>query len=130
MERDGAPRAEVRTAECASFGADRTVIFAEAQATGEMQKLQAQYTPAELQVLRIGDAFIAALPGELYVEFALELKRRAPGKTFVITIANGELQGYIVTPEAEVKRTYEASFGIFTPAAGTSLVETALGLLS
>lgn len=129
LGREGAPRAEVRTAECALFGAERAVLFAEAQAGGEIQKLQDRYSPAEVQVLQIGDTFIAGLPGEMYVEFALDLKRRAPAKTFVITMANGELQGYIVTPEAEKIGTYEAGFGIFTPAAGTSLADTAVNVI-
>jgi hypothetical protein len=79
-----------------------------------------------VQVLRIGDTFIAGLPGELFVEYGLAIKRRAPGRAFVVSLANGELQGYIVTAEAS---GYEADLGIFAPEAGGVMVEAAVGLM-
>jgi hypothetical protein len=68
-------------------------------------------------------------PGEFFVEYALEVKARSP-HTFVITMANGELQGYIVTPEAAARGTYEATNALFHPDSGRRIVEATLSLLA
>jgi hypothetical protein len=80
-------------------------------------------------VFRIGDSFIVGLPGELFVEYGLDLKRRAPLPTTIITLANGELQGYIVTPDNDAAGGYEATNSFFRPESGNILVDAALGLM-
>ena len=45
----------------------------------------------------------------------------------MISLANGELQGYIVTPEAT---GYEAAFTLFTPQAGRIMVDAAVQLVT
>ena len=127
LKTNGAPRPELRTAEVTVFGAEECVFLAEAQQHGEVTALQRRYPPSEVQVLRVGEAAFVGLPGELFVEYALEIKQRCPGRAFVISLANGELQGYIVTPAAE---GYEAAFSLFTPEAGGVLVEAALRLIT
>jgi neutral ceramidase len=129
LKRTNAPYATVRTAECVVFGCEESLTLARAQASGEVAQWQEQYRSAEVQAFRIGDLFLAALPGELFVEYGLEIKSRAPGRTFVISLANGELQGYIVTPEASVSGGYEAQMSFFTVAAGDALVSAALKLI-
>lgn len=115
-------RPQKRTAEVAVFGAEAALHLAQA----DTAQVYAEILPAEVQVLRIGEACVVGFPGEMFVEYPLDLKRRAPVKTFVTAYANGELQGYIVTPGAQ---GYEASSSLFAPAAGRVLVETALGLI-
>lgn len=66
-------------------------------------------------------------PGEFFVEYALEVKSRRPN-TFVLTLANGELQGYIVTPEAASRGVYEATNAIFCPSNGQRMVEATLAM--
>jgi neutral ceramidase len=126
LQQEGADPSSIRTAECSVFGAEEAVTLAKAQENGEVEVFRRRCTPAEVQVLRIGDTFIAGLPGELFVEYGLAIKRQAPGRAFVVGLANGELQGYIVTPEA---RGYEADLGIFAPEAGSVMVEAAVGLM-
>ncbi len=123
-----ADRAEVRTAECAVFGAEGTVTLARAQQQGQIDKTLQEYRPIQVQVLRIGDAYLVGLPGELFVEYSLEIKRLAPAKTFVVSLVGGELQGYIVTPQAAAAGGYEATNSIFAPESGTVLVLAACGL--
>ena len=57
------------------------------------------------------------------------MKRLAPQKTFIAAYTNGELQGYIVTPEAAAVGGYEAASSMFEPQAGRVLIETALEML-
>ena len=129
LKRAGAPHGPVRTAECVIFGCEEGLTLARAQAAGEITRLQDSYRQAEVQVFRIGDAFVVGLPGEQFVEYALQLKHAAPARTFAIGLANGELQGYIVTPEARNQLSYEASFALFAAESGQRLTDTAAGLL-
>jgi hypothetical protein len=54
----------------------------------------------------------------------------APIRTFPVAYANGELQGYIVTPEAAAAGGYEAASRVFEPEAGALLVDAARSALS
>lgn len=116
----------IRTQECVTFGKEFVVRVLR---TGEWDTMLQRYTPTEVQVLRIADTFIASLPGELFVEYGLRLKKRAPGQAFVVTMSNSDLHGYVTTPEAEAAGCYEAGFSTFTPKAGTLLVNTAVRLM-
>jgi hypothetical protein len=125
LRREGAPHGPVRTAECTVFGAEERVTLARAQQEGATQRILNEYNPVEVRVLALNHCFLVGFPGECFVEYALEVKRRRPG-AFVISLANGELQGYIPTPEAT---GYEARLSFFEPQAGERLVETAVALI-
>jgi hypothetical protein len=129
LKRSGAPHGPVRTAECDVFGAEETVSLSEYQRNGHFDEVLAKYTPVEVQAIRIGDACLLGFPGELFVEYGLEAKRRAGRKCFPVTLVNGDLQGYIVTPEAIEKGYYESNNRVFEPEAGSLLVEAGLRLL-
>ncbi len=125
-----APRTEVRTAECDWFGAEETLTLAQAAMDGRLISAAAACLPVEVQVLTIGPWAFVAWPGEMFVEFALQVKERAPN-AFVISMANGELQGYIVTHQAFEEGGYEASNSLFQcPEAGDLLVTAAQRLIA
>ncbi|MEQ9407704.1 MAG: hypothetical protein RIK87_08240 [Fuerstiella sp.] len=64
-----------------------------------------------LQVLRIGDLGISAIPFETFVEIGLDLKDRTPfADTFTIELANGSF-GYLPTPEQHELGGYETWLG-------------------
>lgn len=129
LQRENAPRAAVRTAECDWFGAEETVALARAAADGSLATAAASCSPAEIQVAELGPWKFVFWPGEFFVEYALEVKAGSPD-TFVITMANGDLQGYIVTPAAAAQGVYEASNAIFSPDNGRAVVEATLALLA
>lgn len=63
--------------------------------------------PVKLQVLRVGDLGIAAIPCEVFVEIGLELKQISPfAQQFTISLANG-YNGYLPTPEHHKMGGYE-----------------------
>ena len=128
LRREGAPRQEVRTAECDWFGAEESVSLAEAAADGRIEKEYASVLPAEIQAIKLGSRTFVGWQGEVFVEYALQVKR-AISDTYLINLANGELQGYIVTEEAAADGGYEASNGLFPPEAGDVLVDETLKLL-
>jgi len=55
---------------------------------------------APVQLLRLGEAVIVALPGEIFVEIGLNIKSSSKGEpTFLVSLANGYI-GYVCTDEA------------------------------
>ncbi|GEP44607.1 hypothetical protein [Brevifollis gellanilyticus] len=60
---------------------------------------------APLQVLKIGDLRVSAIPAETFVEIGLELKKRH-AQTFTVSLANA-YHGYLPTPEHHKLGGYE-----------------------
>ncbi len=130
LRADRAQRPVIRTAQCDWFGAEETLALARAAASGRLPSFVEACMPAEIQLIRIGPWSLVAWPGEIFVEFALQIKSRHPN-TFIISLANGELQGYLVTKAAVAEGGYEASNAIFaSPESGEKLVLKTLELLS
>jgi len=119
---------EIRTAEVDWFGAEELLILSELSKKGELEKYYKSCLPAEIQIIKIGHWNIVTWPGEVFVEYAIQLKQ-ADKNTFLVTLANGELQGYIATKEAEEKGYYESSNSIFPYSAGEVLLKETIGLL-
>jgi neutral ceramidase len=129
LRRSNADRREIRTAECDWFGAEETLALAEAAAAKRLNAAVASVVPAEIQLMRIGPWSFVGWPGEVFVEFALMVKDSCPN-CHVISLANGELQGYLVTEQAVRERWYEAMNSLFSsPEAGMVLVSRTLHLL-
>ena len=84
-----------------------------------------------LQIIRVGDVGIYVMPGEIYVNFGLAIKKRSRFKyNFVVENSNA-FGGYIPTPEAFANGSdlYEKSlcFGSrHVPEAGDMMVERLL----
>jgi len=128
LRSDGSSSQDVRTAECDWFGAEETVILAKAAESGIVKKYAETCLPAEVQVLKIGDWYFAGWPGEVFIEFSLEAKAEHEN-LFIINLANGEFQGYIVTPEAEEEGGYEASNAMFGSETGKMLISATTKIL-
>ncbi len=125
-----APRTEVRTAEVDWFGATETLTLSRAAAKGRLATAAKASLPAEIQAILVGPWTFVAWPGELFVEFGLQLKQQCPC-TFPITYANGTLQGYLVTQQAVEEGGYESSNAVFkSPDSGQILVQKTLELLA
>ena len=98
-----------------------------------LAKLPTQMT-APVQVIRLGEAAIVALPGEVFVETGMNIKSKSDAKpTFLVSLANGYI-GYICTDKALIEEggyeTWAAKSSL--PAAGTvprmeTLVASMLG---
>lgn len=128
LQDSGAPRTEVRTAECDWFGAEETCTLSQAAAAGRLDAVANACMPAEIQVFSINQWNFVGWQGEIFVEYALALKSKACD-SFVISCANGEFQGYIVTQAAADEGGYEASNAMFAPQSGDMLVAKSLELI-
>jgi len=88
--------------------------------------------PVLIQVLHLGDVAIVGLPGEVFVEIGLAIKRQSPFPyTMVIELANDWL-GYIPTDQALNEGGYETELAASAKAApGTAAqwIQSAVGLL-
>lgn len=110
---------KMRNAELALFGAENTLSYSKLAAKG----YKSGELPCELQVLTVGNTVIAAVQGEVFVEFGLKIKEISPyDRTFVFTVSNGALPGYVYTKEAGEEGGYEIGTSMLTFGAGEEIV--------
>jgi hypothetical protein len=85
----------------------------------------------EVQAFRLdADTAIVTLPGEVFVDLGLAIKKGSPFKrTFVVELSNASETKYIPTLEQCPKGGYEVTNSTIEPGGGELLVEAALGLL-
>ena len=79
-------------------------------------------------MIRLGDAAIVGLPGEVFCEHGFAIKQQSPAKhTFVIELANDAV-GYFPTKQAFGEGGYEITPGAtnYQPGSGEKLVESAV----
>jgi neutral ceramidase len=125
---DGATAQNIRSAEVNWFGATELLNLAHMNVNGTLKAAYDLCMPAEIQVIKIGKLNFVAWPGEIFVEYGLKIKEAIPD-TFVLTLANGDLQVYIATKEAVEAGVYEANNAIFDYTSGGKLVEETISLL-
>jgi neutral ceramidase len=118
----GAPLEEIMPAKTQRLYASITNFYAR-----EALALPDGALPIELQGFRLGEAVFVAIPGEVFVEIGLTLKRRSPHMTFVFGIANGYI-GYLPTREAYAEGGYEVVSSKCQPAAADILIEKVANL--
>ncbi len=95
----------------------------------KIEKRKGKPIEAEVQVFGMGDIGIVALPGEIFVELGLEIKRRSPFRhTFILTLSNNSI-GYIPNADAFQYGAYEVEVSRIIPGEGERLVESAVRLL-
>lgn len=86
---------------------------------------------AEVQVVAFSDELaMVALPGEIFVELGLAIKKASPFKhTLIVELANGSI-GYVPNQEAYPQGNYEVVSARGEAGSGEKLVEVALSLLA
>jgi hypothetical protein len=110
-----------------------TVPMAEAVSILDTIDKQEKKIPlyADVQVVSFcDDVAVVALPGEIFVELGLAIKKASPFKhTFIAELANGSI-GYVPNREAFPQGNYEVISARGDISSGEKLVETALKLLN
>jgi hypothetical protein len=129
LRRTGADPRQVRTAECDWFGAVLGLKMAQKAESGALCEAIARVMPAEITLMRIGSWSFVGWPGEAFVEFSLQVKAMHRN-CYIISLANSQLEGYLVTEEAVRQGFYEALNALFaSPQAGLAMVEATHELL-
>ncbi|MFW6153727.1 MAG: hypothetical protein ACOC95_00755 [Planctomycetota bacterium] len=67
--------------------------------------------PADLHVLRLGDAVLATNPFELFLDYGMRIKARSPAAQAVLVQLAGGSQGYLPTRRATESRLHAADRG-------------------
>jgi len=80
----------------------------------------------EIQVLRVGPAFLVGLPGEIFVEYQIELRDKIASPFVFVSGLAGDYVGYVTPPAAFAEGGYEPTATFVTPEAGGILVAAAL----
>lgn len=85
---------------------------------------------AEVQAIALGEEMaVVALPGEIFVELGLTIKKQSPFKyTFIAELANGSI-GYVPNASAYAEGQYEVLSARAVEGSGEKLVEVAVKLL-
>lgn len=86
----------------------------------------------EVQVVRIGEVVIVALPGEILIDVGLEIQRRSPfSHTICLGYSNSHGTGYCGLPHEFARGGYEVqkSVSLGAPECGQILIEAAVRLL-
>lgn len=100
-----------------------------AQVAVEQPELLAAATESTCQVVQIGHMVAVAIPGELFVEYGLEMKKRVAqdtGRAMVLVGYANDYIGYIITPRADQTGGYERAVSRVAPSAGRTFTESAL----
>ncbi len=115
----------------APANAESTIqVFRDSRA--KMKPFQGETRPMVIQVVRIGDVYLAAVPAEFFTVLGLEIKRRSPYRnTFVCGLSN-EYVGYLPSREGFTNGGYQTWMGLHSFAeigTGEMVVEECLKLL-
>ena len=94
-----------------------------------VQKKQGQPFQVEVQTVGLDDLAIVALPGEVFVELGLAIKKQSTFKhTMILTLSNNKL-GYVPNADAFQYGAYEVEVSNIAEGEGEKLVEVATDLL-
>lgn len=87
--------------------------------------------PVEIHVFKFdSETAIVTMPGELFVELGIELKRQSPfNNTMLIELANADI-AYVPTARAFEEGDYEAINSRLAPGSGEKMVEVAVEMLN
>lgn len=87
-------------------------------------------TRLDVQAIRLGsDVAVVTLPGEVFVEHGLAIKKASPFKTTLVVELANACPSYVPTRKAVAEGSYEVVNSRLAPGGGEALVEAALGLL-
>jgi len=96
----------------------------------ELEMLQGQTMPLEVQVFRLSrDVAVVGLPGEVFVDLGLAIKRASPFATTLVIELCQDSPGYIPTKKAFAEGSYETVNSRIVAGGGEMMAEAAIRLL-
>jgi hypothetical protein len=97
----------------------------------DIQKRNGRPLEVEVQVVSIGsDVAFVSLPGEVFVELGISIKKASPFPyTMIVELANGSI-GYIPNKSAYPEGNYEVVSARCSPGSGEMIVASAVRLLN
>jgi hypothetical protein len=96
----------------------------------DMQLRGGETIPMEVHAFRLSDKLaIVTLPGEVFVELGLAIKKASPFETTLVIELADDGPGYVPTRKAFAEGSYETVNSRVVPGSGEQLVEVAVRLL-
>jgi hypothetical protein len=96
----------------------------------DIEMLQDQLIPLEVQVFRLSrDVAVVGLPGEVFVDLGLAIKRASPFATTLVIELCQDSPGYIPTEKAFAEGSYETVNSRIVAGGGEMMAEAAIRLL-
>jgi len=96
----------------------------------DLQRRKGPNITLEVQAIRLSsDVAIVTLPGEVFVELGLEIKRQSPFATTLVIELTNDAPAYIPTKRAFLEGSYEIVNSRVTSGGGEAMVEAAVKLL-
>lgn len=96
----------------------------------DIQMLHEQLIPLEVQVFRLSrDVAVVGLPGEVFVDLGLAIKKASPFKTTLVIELCQNSPGYIPTKKAFAEGSYETVNSRIVSGGGEMMAEAAIRLL-
>jgi hypothetical protein len=94
-----------------------------------MAEKQDEPDRVEIMTIRLGDVALVGLPGEIFCEFGMDIKRRNPARWTLVSELCGDEIGYVPTRESFAQGGYEAMPGstFYVPGSGEKLADAAVG---
>jgi len=131
--KDGAPYLDIQNANLKLLGSEDLLGYVIMRESGKKIDLLEDEQPAEIQVITIGAMKLIGIPGEVFVEFGLEIKRQVGGHVdgalvVINELANGCLPGYVCTEGAYAEGGYEADTSLLDFSYGRDIVQKAVEL--
>lgn len=112
------------------LGAEDQLGYVRMQNRGVRIELLEDENPVELQAVRLGGTCVVAMPGEIFVEYALYIKAMAGFGTVIFNeLTGGCMPGYLYTPESLVTGGYETDTSMLGERFGRHVVDELLGLV-
>lgn len=117
----------IQNANLKLLGSEDQLGYAKMKEAGEKIELLADEQPVEIQIIRLGDACIIGVQGEVFVEYALYIKAMAGFPVVIFNeLANGCMPGYLYTPESRILGGYEVDTSMLGAGFGRHMVDTIL----
>ncbi|MFC1462752.1 hypothetical protein ACFLQU_04015 [Verrucomicrobiota bacterium] len=129
LQQEGAPENQVRAALRGVVETDGLVYMVRSVDAGAIDGMLEPYGRVDVQVMRAAGKCIAGMPGVLYRAYGDKIREATGGKAVPASLANGELQGCIVTPEAAAAGDYSSLNSPFAPEVGDKLVDAVLSIV-
>jgi hypothetical protein len=96
-----------------------------------VHRINGDTLPMEVQAFRLGEELaIVGLPGEIFVELGLAIKKASPFKTTLVIELCNDAPGYVPTQLAFAEGSYETVNSRVHAGGGELLVEAAVKVLT
>lgn len=115
-----------------SWGGESETFYRECEADWPRKMREESPVEIRVNVVRIGDTVICTNPGEIYSDFALQIREISPARVTLISQLTDGFCGYIPTPAAFTRggyTTWPCITSKLSPDAGGMIVEATKALL-